>query len=197
MIFSVETQEVSLAPSAYELLNSLVMHDPLRDCARRSELRPARLSDFLSVRAVRQNPFWAESLRTYDLYGGPHHLRLWLDAPGGRARTIYFVRCKRDFSERDRTLLDLLRPHLVRLRANAELRQMAVLEGPDGLELTPRELEVLRWVARGKTNAEIAVLLFVSPGTVRRHMDNVFSKLGVHTRTAAVARTFPRLVQTN
>jgi DNA-binding CsgD family transcriptional regulator len=58
------------------------------------------------------------------------------------------------------------------------------------LGLTPRELEVLRWVAPGKTNAEIAVLLYISPETVRRHMRNVFSKLGVRTRTAAVARTF-------
>ncbi len=55
----------------------------------------------------------------------------------------------------------------------------------------------MRWVARGKTNAEIAGLLCTSTGTVRRHMDNVFAKLGVHTRTAAVAQTFPRLAQPN
>jgi DNA-binding CsgD family transcriptional regulator len=53
--------------------------------------------------------------------------------------------------------------------------------------LTAREREVLAWVARGKTNADIAALLWVSPATVRKHLENVFGKLGVRTRTAAVA----------
>jgi RNA polymerase sigma factor (sigma-70 family) len=53
--------------------------------------------------------------------------------------------------------------------------------------LTPREREILDLVAQGRTNAEIAQALWVSPGTVRRHLENVFAKLGVHTRTAAAA----------
>ena len=57
--------------------------------------------------------------------------------------------------------------------------------------LTPREHEVVELVAEGKTNAEIARQLWISPGTVRRHLENVFAKLGVHTRTAAVARLRP------
>jgi DNA-binding CsgD family transcriptional regulator len=55
-------------------------------------------------------------------------------------------------------------------------------------ELTAREREVLAWVARGKTNAEIARLLWLAPSTVRKHLENVYAKLGVSTRTAAVAR---------
>ena len=54
--------------------------------------------------------------------------------------------------------------------------------------LTPREREVVALVAEGLTNAQIAFHLSISPGTVRRHLENVFAKLGVHTRTAAVAR---------
>jgi DNA-binding CsgD family transcriptional regulator len=53
--------------------------------------------------------------------------------------------------------------------------------------LTPREREILDLVAEGKTNAEVAEILWVSPGTVRRHLENVYAKLGVHTRTAAAA----------
>ena len=53
--------------------------------------------------------------------------------------------------------------------------------------LTAREREVLAWVARGKRNAEVAEVLSLSPGTVRRHLQNVYAKLGVNTRTAAVA----------
>jgi DNA-binding CsgD family transcriptional regulator len=59
--------------------------------------------------------------------------------------------------------------------------------------LTVREREVLSWVARGKTNAEIAELLWLAPSTVRKHLENVYAKLGVSTRTAAVAR-FLRLI---
>jgi DNA-binding CsgD family transcriptional regulator len=53
--------------------------------------------------------------------------------------------------------------------------------------LTAREREILDLVAEGRTNAEIAERLSVSPGTVRRHLENIYAKLGVHTRTAAVA----------
>lgn len=54
--------------------------------------------------------------------------------------------------------------------------------------LTRREHQVVLLVAEGLTNAEIARKLWISPGTVRRHLENVFAKLGVHTRTGAVAR---------
>jgi DNA-binding CsgD family transcriptional regulator len=51
-------------------------------------------------------------------------------------------------------------------------------------------MEVLRWVALGKTNEEIAALLVVSAHTIRKHLENTYDKLGVHTRTAAVNRAF-------
>jgi DNA-binding CsgD family transcriptional regulator len=53
--------------------------------------------------------------------------------------------------------------------------------------LTPRQREVLLLVAEGLTNADIARRLWISPGTVRRHLENVFARLDVHTRAAAVA----------
>ena len=54
--------------------------------------------------------------------------------------------------------------------------------------LTRREHEIVMLVAEGLTNAQVAERLSISPGTVRRHLENVFTKLDVHTRTAAVAR---------
>ena len=53
--------------------------------------------------------------------------------------------------------------------------------------LTARESEIVDLLAAGKTNAEIAELLWIAPGTVRKHLENVYEKLGVHSRTAAVA----------
>jgi DNA-binding CsgD family transcriptional regulator len=56
--------------------------------------------------------------------------------------------------------------------------------------LTAREREILTLVARGKTNPEIAHLLWLAPSTVGKHLENIYAKLGVKTRTAAVARFF-------
>jgi DNA-binding CsgD family transcriptional regulator len=61
-------------------------------------------------------------------------------------------------------------------------------EACDDLGLSPREREILAWLARGRTNAEIAEALWIAPTTVRKHLENIYAKLGVHTRTAAVAR---------
>ncbi|WGL16045.1 response regulator transcription factor [Microbulbifer bruguierae] len=55
----------------------------------------------------------------------------------------------------------------------------------DKLSLTRRESEVLFWIANGKTNREIGEILDVSPRTVNKHLEGVFSKLGVENRTAA------------
>jgi DNA-binding CsgD family transcriptional regulator len=61
-------------------------------------------------------------------------------------------------------------------------------ERRDQLGLTPRERQVLAWVARGKTNSEIAQTLWIAPTTVRKHLESIYAKLGVHTRTAAATR---------
>ena len=54
--------------------------------------------------------------------------------------------------------------------------------------LTPREAEVLLWVAQGKTNAEVAVILDMSHGTVKKHLEHVFEKTGAENRAAASFR---------
>lgn len=82
-----------------------------------------------------------------------------------------------DFSERDHLVLQLIRPHL----------QVAIRRATALPHLTNREREILALVRDGYTNADIAKHLHVSPATVRTHLANVFSRLGVHTRTGAVA----------
>jgi DNA-binding CsgD family transcriptional regulator len=53
--------------------------------------------------------------------------------------------------------------------------------------LTPRETEVLSWVAKGKTNRDVGEILGMSPRTVNKHLEHIYVKLGVETRTAAAA----------
>lgn len=55
----------------------------------------------------------------------------------------------------------------------------------DGFGLTPRESEVLFWLASGKSNAEIARILTISRRTVGKHLEHVYAKIGVDTRTSA------------
>lgn len=62
--------------------------------------------------------------------------------------------------------------------------------------LTPRETEVLSWLSKGKTNRDIADILGMSPRTVNKHLEHIFEKLGVETRTAAAAIANSLLQQT-
>jgi len=65
------------------------------------------------------------------------------------------------------------------------------------LKLTLREAEVLYWVAKGKTNRDIGDILGSSPATVKKHLERVYVKLGVETRTAAAGIAMGRLRQLN
>ena len=61
--------------------------------------------------------------------------------------------------------------------------------------LTSREAEVLYWVVKGKTNRDIGDILALSPRTVTKHLEHVFQKLGVETRTAAARLAISRVRQ--
>jgi len=73
-----------------------------------------------------------------------------------------------------------------------------VAEGMRNPELSPRQVEVLQWVAAGKSNKEIGAQLFIAEGTVKAHMKNVSAKLAVVGRTAAIREAVHRgLVRLN
>lgn len=74
-------------------------------------------------------------------------------------------------------------PAAIAAAAAPERSKAAVLEQ---LGITPRELEVLEWMARGLSNQEIADRMFVSLNTVKTHASNVFAKLGAQRRTQAI-----------
>jgi len=90
--------------------------------------------------------------------------------------------------------LDSARAAFERLGAAPDLARVDELTGTVAYEtaggLTPREVEVLRLVATGKTNRAIAAELFLSEKTVARHLSNIFTKLGVSSRSAATAYAY-------
>jgi DNA-binding CsgD family transcriptional regulator len=88
----------------------------------------------------------------------------------------------RDFGERERLLLQLLRPHIAETWRHAERRRQTPLR------LTCRQLELLEYVAQGLTNVQVARRMSLSEGTVRTHLNNIYERLGVGSRTAAARR---------
>jgi DNA-binding CsgD family transcriptional regulator/GAF domain-containing protein len=268
-------------------------HPVLQYHARTGDGRALKISDFLSRDEFHRLDLYAESFR---LIGAEDQLAVALPSPAPLVIGLALNRNRRSFSERDRQVLDVVRPHLAYAHRNAELRsQLAemvilleqlvdttdravvlidrsrtvrqissrgvalfaahlgfriapgsslpqmieawivrggrlesledphaparplVVEGEHGrlvvrflprgeigeydallLEevrdqsgigplsrLSRREREVLGWVARGKTNPQIAGILSLSAGTVQKHLEHIYDKLGVRTRAAA------------
>jgi DNA-binding CsgD family transcriptional regulator len=119
--------------------------------------------------------------------------------------SFVFNRSGSAFADRDRDLAEVMRPHLANLyRLGVAIEKTRALPADAPFDrtgapvdraaapLTPREREVLDWVAAGKTNRDVAAILGASPRTVEKHLERIYEKLGVETRTAAVMRAMPR-----
>ncbi|RTL52768.1 MAG: helix-turn-helix transcriptional regulator [Rhodocyclaceae bacterium] len=91
---------------------------------------------------------------------------------------------------RDAYLLELLLPYLhMAVHRMAQCEDVpGTMEAAEDVLLSGRELEVLRWVRDGKTNQEIALILHISPLTVKNHVQNILRKLNVTNRAQAVAK---------
>jgi DNA-binding CsgD family transcriptional regulator len=285
-------------PEGREIFQRHMADHPLIAHYERSRDGSARkISDFLTQRQFHRLGLYNEFFRCFD--GGDYQMVVALPAPPPLVVGISVNRDHRDFTERDRLVLNLLRPHLIQAYRNAEamMEQAAVLgalgEGVDSLGrglvvvsregrvrfatqsalrwmaayfggrqwsgerlpevlgrwllqqeacldstgdaprvqtpfvvargdrrlvirqvsepdqllllleeepttvvprllesfgLTRRESEVLAWVAEGKTNVEIGQILGMRRRTVSKHLERIFQKLGVETRTAAAIR---------
>ncbi len=112
-------------------------------------------------------------------------------APPFRARQVWgwaYQRLAPSFE----AMTDL--PKALRQRLSAELWESSqtARSEPSGQfliePLSEREIEILNLIAEGDSNAEIAHKLFITVGTVKRHVNNIYGKLGVHSRARAVVR---------
>jgi DNA-binding NarL/FixJ family response regulator len=244
--------------------------------ARTGDFTACKFSDFVTRRQWHRLGLYAEYFR---FYGVEERIVIGLPTRPWHSKVVALDRSgDRDFSERDRLLLNLLRPHLVGLDAAARARRLAavallehdgaavvVLQSSDQVDfattaatrmlaryfdrtsdgrlpeavrawlrhnprrldgeglppptltplcvehgdrrltirraghslvlheelatLTTREREIVDQLAAGRSNAEIADRLTIAPTTVRKHLENIYAKLSVRTRTAAVAAT--------
>jgi DNA-binding CsgD family transcriptional regulator len=204
-----------------------------------------KLSDFVTTRELRRLQIYNDLFRPWGL---EHEISVGLPSPLTHTKLFLFSNGPdgRDFEERERTILTLLRPHLIRryqyvraqgraasalaaletadeaivvlgqdgraefatprarrllsaygfdvtdipnvppLRVRSVRSDVVLLEERRPLGLTPREREILALVAEGKTNAQIASVLWISPATVGKHLENAYAKLGATSRTAAL-----------
>jgi DNA-binding CsgD family transcriptional regulator len=153
--------------------------------------QPAPASGVVFICDLTTDRAWRRT-RVYNEWCREVHIepqaKISLSVPGSPLRRSLMIDVADDagrrFGERERTLLELVRQALMRPIALAE----AARERHRALGLTARELEVLGHLRDGMTNCEIATELFVSPATIRTHLQNAFAKIGAHTRTEAVAR---------
>jgi DNA-binding CsgD family transcriptional regulator len=239
------------------------------------DFRALTLSDFLTRAELHRLEIYDERMRPHGL---EYAIMLALPSPPWHERGFDFFRSRSDFSNRDREVLDVLSPHLLRVFRAVDLQRrleaaLALLDADDADQgvvlldpngrvehatplarrllaeffpgdgvplpgtvadwlgqgerslarergsrrlvvdrvgrgllvreepiaaarvetLTPRERQVLEWLSEGKTNAQIAQILVTAPGTVRKHVEHIYAKLGVHTRTAAAAYSRVRI----
>jgi DNA-binding CsgD family transcriptional regulator len=126
--------------------------------------------------------------------------QLWreLEVPyeAARSRLLLGLACRALGDEDTAALeLDAARGTFERLGAAPDLARIATILARAPVTgtahgLSPRELQVLRMVAAGKTNKAIAAALVLSDRTVDRHVSNIFTKLGVSSRAAATAYAY-------
>jgi DNA-binding CsgD family transcriptional regulator len=173
----------NLPPKVLEALREYPHEDPI-PAAPAFLNRPLRRSDLVSAREWRKRSRWTYVDRPV---GAQDWARLWIGSRRGPVAVFEVDSCRGEWDDRVVTVLGLLAPHLGQLLRRAELRAQTA---GNASGLTPREIEILGLVAEGYTNAQLARMLWISPNTVRKHLENAFDKLGVHTRAAAVIRAF-------
>jgi DNA-binding CsgD family transcriptional regulator len=143
-----------------------------------------RLSDVISRPRLVNSRIYADWFRPSSIAA---ELEIGIAPSRIRTRNFILDRTHGDYSDRDRAVLEVVRPHLRRIHEMTELRRAVGDSDQEDIDrLTDREAEILELVAAGLTNAGIAERLWISPGTVKKHLENVYTKLGVANRTAAV-----------
>jgi DNA-binding CsgD family transcriptional regulator len=147
--------------------------------------RPIRRSDLQSTRSFRASGMYADVARKV----GTDEMLAMALTPGSLHVCVSLNRAGRDFPAAAVDLLAQLSPLLTRRVARLAAGQAALEAGPRAelTPLTPRQRQVLGLVAEGLTDAAIGHRLDCSPRTVDKHLEHIYRRLGVSSRTAAIA----------
>lgn len=149
-----------------------------------------RISDSIAFARFREGALYDEYYRRI---GIDHAMALPLYVDERTLVSFVLNRRRRDFSDRDRDVLDVALPALAGMYGS--LRRARRAGGAPArlvATLTPREREVIDWLAAGKTDRDIAAIVGCSHRTVQKHLQRIYEKLGVETRTAAASRWLAR-----
>jgi DNA-binding CsgD family transcriptional regulator len=155
-------------------------HPLVRAHGRKPGVGTRRISDLVPADVFQETPVYNDYYRAIGIH---HAMAMPIYVDQRLLVSFVFNRSGSGFGDRELELAEALRPHLANLyRLGGNIPRMPVAS------LTVRERQVLEWVAAGKTNRDIAAILGAKPRTIEKHLERIYQKLGVETRTAAAAR---------
>lgn len=212
-VWAVHRPSSEVAVALLGVFARLAAEHPVIAAWRLSKAPPAALrwSDVTSAGALRRLPLYNEYFRPL---GIRHQLTVPLSTS---ADVVVCLACNRsgsDFTDRERRVAEAIRPHaaqaLQNIRTFTRLREALAagdridsppargtipvrrrrtrLQAWSNFGLTEREVQVLQWIARGKSNAAIGDILGIKQRTVAKHLEHIFLGLDVDSRTAAAAK---------
>jgi DNA-binding CsgD family transcriptional regulator len=185
--------EPPLPAELHEAFARLANQNPLvRHFLSTRSARAYRMSDVATPAELHATELYRE---VYAPIGLEFQMAFVLPAPGGHVLGVVLSRRHADFTDEEVAFVELARPHLTQAYRNAREHTALLMRlgrasavPPMDLRahgLTRREAEVLRRVAAGRSNADVASDLSLSARTVQKHLENAYRKLGVRSRSEA------------
>lgn len=176
-------RRLEVIPQLDEKITAFCRGNPVVARVLDGEFDPAlKVSDFTTFREIQRTAFYQEIARF--MPGWRDQAAIAVRLPG---KFVGFgLNRDRAFTDQELLMLELLQPHLERVLNRCTEYLKLDSESP----LTTREREVLHWVAEGKRDKEIAVILKLSVRTVEQHVHVCLQKLNVETRAAAVSEVW-------
>jgi DNA-binding CsgD family transcriptional regulator len=181
----------AISPRQIEVFDHYFYEHPLvRDHGHNPHAVTRRIDDLVPAGEFERTPLFNDYYRAIRI---DHAMAVPIHVDRNLLVSFVFNRSEHGFSDRDCACLEVIRPHLGHLyRLTRALEGARKVPTPEratcDLPLTTREREVLHWLAGGKTDRDIGEILGISPRTVHKHLQRIYEKLGVETRTAAVMR---------
>ena len=189
------TKEGAVSQEWQLLLLQLFPQNPVAPGLRKGARGVLSINEFVTQREFERTALFNEIMRPIDVR---FQLFVPLELPGYVATVS--VNRRSPFFRGEIRKLRLFAPHLVRAHSNARaitrLRSLASdvpqLDLLRDLGLTPRESHIMHWLIQGKRDSEISEILNSKTRTVEKHVQHIFARLGVETRTAAALMAVER-----